>query len=245
VNHPAAPELQAAWSAVGVPRIHESAALHVLGQATYTDDIPELQGTLHAALGLSTKAHARLLAVDLDAVRASPGVVAVYTAADIPGTNDCGPIIHDDPILADGLVQYVGQPVFLVVADTHDNARRAARLGQVTYEELPAILTPQAARAAQSYVLPPMHLARGAAAAALAGAPHVVKGELHVGGQEQFYLEGQISYAMPREDGEMLVHCSTQHPTEMQHLVARVLGHQAHRVQVVCRRMGGGFGGKE
>jgi xanthine dehydrogenase large subunit len=123
----------------------------VLGQATYTDDIPEVRGTLHAALGLSSKAHARITSLDLDAVRAAPGVVAVYTVSDIPGTNDCGPIIHDDPILADGLVQYVGQPIFIVVADSHANARRAAKRGVVGYEELPAILTPQQAKSAASY----------------------------------------------------------------------------------------------
>ncbi|GAB3437147.1 xanthine dehydrogenase molybdopterin binding subunit [Massilia solisilvae] len=233
------------WTAVGVARPHESAALHVLGQAHYTDDIPEVRGTLHAALGLSSKPHARIMAIDLVPVRASRGVVAVLTAADIPGANDCGPIIHDDPILADALVQYVGQPLFIVVADTHDNARRAARLAQVTYEELPAILTPQAARAAQSYVLPPMRLARGDAAAAFARAPHKVSGELYVGGQEQFYLEGQIAYAIPKEDSGMQVLCSTQHPSEMQHVVAHALGLHSHHVVVECRRMGGGFGGKE
>src|SRR3954447_20012862 len=151
MNDLSAPELKAAaWTAVGVSRAHESARLHVLGQADYTDDIDEVRGTLHAALGLSSKAHARVLDIDLAPVKASSGVVAVYTARDIPGTNDCGPIIHDDPILADGLVMYVGQPMFIVVADTHDNARRAARLARVDYEELPAILTPQAAKAAQS-----------------------------------------------------------------------------------------------
>jgi xanthine dehydrogenase large subunit len=241
-----APELKtAAWSAVGVSKAHESARLHVLGQADYTDDIAEVRGTLHAALGLSSKAHAKILSIDLDAVRASRGVVAVYTARDIPGTNDCGPIIHDDPILADGLVQYVGQPVFVVVADSHDNARRAAKKGVVTYEELPAILTPQAARKAQSYVLPPMRLGRGDAQAAFEAAPHTVKGELYVGGQEQFYLEGQIAYAIPQENEGMLVLCSTQHPSEMQHVVAHALGLHSHHVVVECRRMGGGFGGKE
>ncbi|MES2129420.1 MAG: xanthine dehydrogenase molybdopterin binding subunit [Pseudomonadota bacterium] len=245
MNHPGAPELKTAWTAVGLPKPHESAELHVLGQATYTDDIPEVQGTLHAALGLSAKAHARLVDVDLAAVRAAAGVVAVYTVADIPGTNDCGPIIHDDPILADGLVQYVGQPIFVVVARTHDLARRAARLAKVTYEELPAILTPQAAKAAQSYVLPPMRLARGDAQAAFARAPNTVKGQLTVGGQEQFYLEGQIAYAIPKEDRGMLVQCSTQHPSEMQHVVAHALGLHSHHIVVECRRMGGGFGGKE
>ncbi|MFD2367654.1 xanthine dehydrogenase molybdopterin binding subunit [Pseudoduganella sp. GCM10020061] len=245
MNQPTAPELANAWTAVGVARPHESAALHVLGQATYTDDIPEVQGTLHAALGLSTRPHARFASIDLAAVRASRGVVAVFTAQDIPGLNDCGPIIHDDPIFADGLVQYVGQPMFIVVADTHDNARRAARLARVDYEDLPAILTPQAARAAGSFVLPPMKLERGDCQAAFERAPHKVKGELYVGGQEQFYLEGQIAYAIPREDRGMLVQCSTQHPSEMQHVVAHALGLHSHHVTVECRRMGGGFGGKE
>jgi xanthine dehydrogenase large subunit len=246
MNDAGTPVLKTAeWKAVGVARAHESAALHVLGQANYTDDVPEVRGTLHAALGLSAKPHARITGIDLAPVRASRGVVAVLTAADIPGTNDCGPIIHDDPIFADGVVQYVGQPMFVVIADTHDNARRAARLAQVAYEELPAILTPQAARAAQSYVLPPMRLERGDAGAAFARAPHKVQGELHVGGQEQFYLEGQIAYAIPKEDNGMQVLCSTQHPSEMQHVVAHALGLHSHHVTVECRRMGGGFGGKE
>jgi xanthine dehydrogenase large subunit len=246
MNDPGAPVLSTAqWTEVGRGRPHESAELHVLGQATYTDDIAEVAGTLHAALGLSGKPHARIKDIDLAKVRASRGVVAVLTAADIPGTNDCGPIIHDDPILADGLVQYVGQPIFIVVADTHDNARRAARLGKVSYEELPAVLTPQAARAAQSYVLPPMRLARGEPETAFARAPHKVRGELYVGGQEQFYLEGQIAYAIPGENRGMQVFCSTQHPSEMQHVVAHALGLHSHHVVVECRRMGGGFGGKE
>ena len=241
----AAPVDRGSWAEVGQSHPHESAALHVLGEATYTDDIPEAQGTLHAALGMSQKAHARLRSVNLEAVRNATGVVAVYTASDIPGTNDCGPIIHDDPILADGLVQYVGQPIFVVVADSHDNARRAVRKAVVDYDELPAILTPQAAHAAKSYVLPPMHLARGDVASAFANAPHKLRGELLVGGQEQFYLEGQISYAIPKEGNGMLVQCSTQHPSEMQHVVAHALGLHAHNVVVECRRMGGGFGGKE
>jgi xanthine dehydrogenase large subunit len=233
------------WAEVGQSHFHESAELHVLGEATYTDDVPELRGTLHAALGLSQKAHAKIKDINLDAVRKSVGVVAVYTASDIPGTNDCGPIIHDDPILATDLVQYVGQPIFIVAADTHDNARRAARLAVVDYEELPAILTPQAAKAAKSFVLPPMQLKRGDYKAQFEKAPHSVKGELYVGGQEQFYLEGQISYAIPKEDRTLLVLCSTQHPSEMQHIVAHAIGVHSHSVTVECRRMGGGFGGKE
>jgi xanthine dehydrogenase large subunit len=239
---------------VGVSRPHESAHLHVAGEATYTDDIPEVAGTLHAALGLSREAHARITALDLDLVRRQPGVVAVFSAADIPGTNDVGPIVHgDDPILADGLVQYLGQPVFAVVATTVEAARRAAALARkpevVAYAPLPALLTPQAAHAAGRHVLPPMHLKResapGALQQAFAQAPRRLKGVFDVGGQEQFYLEGQIAYARPLEDDGMLVQCSTQHPTEMQHLVAHALGLQAHHVRVECRRMGGGFGGKE
>lgn len=243
-----------AGARVGVSRPHESAHLHVAGEATYTDDIPEVAGTLYAALGLSREAHARITALNLDPVRAQPGVVAVYTARDIPGTNDVAPIVKgDDPILADGLVQYVGQPVFAVVATSVEAARRAAALARqpevVTYESLPAVLTPQAAHAAGRYVLPPMHMRResapGALEQVLARAPRRLKGVFDVGGQEQFYLEGQIAYARPLEDEGMLVQCSTQHPTEMQHVVAQALGLQAHHVRVECRRMGGGFGGKE
>jgi len=246
MNDAGSPALtKAEWAQVGITKAHESARLHVLGQADYTDDIAEVRGTLHAALGLSTKAHARILDIDFADVLASRGVRAVLTAKDIPGTNDCGPIIHDDPILADGLVQYIGQPIFVVVADSHDLARRAARKAKISYEELPAILTPQAARAAGSYVLPPMRLTRGDAETAFERAPHRVKGELYVGGQEQFYLEGQISYAIPQENDGMLVLCSTQHPSEMQHVVAHALNLHSHNIVVECRRMGGGFGGKE
>ncbi|TDN67385.1 xanthine dehydrogenase molybdopterin binding subunit [Paraburkholderia sp. BL10I2N1] len=233
------------FTQVHVSRPHESAHLHVSGRATYTDDIPVVAGTLHAALGLSAKAHARIVSMSFDAVRATPGVVAVFTADDIPGANDCGPIIHDDPVLADGVVQYVGQPMFIVVATSHETARLAARRAQVVYEELPAILTAQQARAANSYVLPPMKLARGDACTKIARAAHRDAGEMTLGGQEQFYLEGQISYAVPKDDDGIHVWCSTQHPSEMQHLVAHLLGVQSHNVLVECRRMGGGFGGKE
>jgi xanthine dehydrogenase large subunit len=237
----------ASATAVGAALPHESAHLHVAGSAPYVDDLPELAGTLHAALGLSPFAHGLLVAIDRERIAALPGVVAVLVAADIPGPNDCGPVVHDDPILAEGHVHYLGQPVFAVIARTRDAARRAAAQAKavLTIEPLAPILTPVEAHAAQSYVLPPMHLARGDARAAIAAAPHRLADTLEVGGQEQFYLEGQISYAVPREDRGMLVHCSTQHPSEMQHLVAKCLGLQSHHVQVECRRMGGGFGGKE
>lgn len=232
---------------VGSALPHESAHLHVAGAATYTDDIAEAAGTLHAALGLSPLAHGRLLAVDVERLRALPGVVAVLTAADIPGVNDCGPIVHDDPILATHELVYLGQPVFAVIATDRELARRAAALAAevITAEPLPAVLTARAAHAEQQYVVPPMHLARGDARAAIAAAPHRLQGGFSLGGQEQFYLEGQISYALPQEDRTLLLHCSTQHPSEMQQVVAHALGWQAHQVQVQCRRMGGGFGGKE
>ena len=232
----------------GVP--HESAHLHVAGAAPYTDDLPELSGTLHAALGLSPVAHGVLRAIELDRVRVMPGVVDVFSAQHIPGRNDCGALVADDPILAGepgAVLRYRGQPVFAVVARTRGQARRAAALAAqvVQADGLPPVLSPQQAHAAQQYVVPPMHLLRGDARSAIASAPHRISTQFDVGGQEQFYLEGQISYAVPTEDGGMKVFCSTQHPSEMQHHVAHALQRPAHAVQVECRRMGGGFGGKE
>jgi xanthine dehydrogenase large subunit len=234
-----------ARSAAGAAVRHESAHLHVTGAAEYVDDIPEVRGTLHAAFGLAERAPARIRSIDLAAVRAAPGVVAALTAHDIPGENNVGPIVRDDPILAAGTVEYVGQPVFLVVAETVGAARRAARLAKIDYAKLPAVLTIEDALARQSYVLPTVTLARGDADTAIAAAPHRRKGRLRIGGQEQFYLEGQIAYAVPQEDGGMRVYNSTQHPGAAQHQVARALGVAVHRVVVECRRMGGGFGGKE
>ncbi|MBS0453430.1 MAG: xanthine dehydrogenase molybdopterin binding subunit [Proteobacteria bacterium] len=236
---------------VGISRPHESAALHVAGEATYVDDIPELTGTLHCALGLSPVAAGRLTGVKLDAIRAMPGVVDVLTAQDIPGSNDCGSIVHDDPILCDGEIRFLGQPVFAVVARTRNEARRAAAKAKdvLSIDAATPVLTPRQAHEKGQYVVPPMHLERstteGGAKAAIARAPHKLKSSFDVGGQEQFYLEGQISYAIPKEGGAVLVHCSTQHPSEMQHLVAHALHLHANEVQVECRRMGGGFGGKE
>ena len=243
--------LPAAHSAVvglGVP--HESAHLHVAGAAPYTDDLPELFGTLHAALGLSPLAHGLIGSLELATVRAMPGVVDVFSARDLPGVNDCGPLLHDDPILAGeagDTLRYLGQPVFVVVARSRDAARRAAALAKqvVKARALPPLLTAEAAHAAQQYVLPPLHLQRGDAAAAINAAPQRLREGFDVGGQEQFYLEGQISYAIPVENGGLKLYCSTQHPSEMQHHVAHVLQRPAHAVQVECRRMGGGFGGKE
>ncbi|MCK6422796.1 MAG: xanthine dehydrogenase molybdopterin binding subunit [Aquabacterium sp.] len=226
---------------------HESAWLHVTGEATYTDDIPELRGTVYAALVLSPVACGELVGEGIDraALLAQHGVVAVFTARDIPGENNCGPIVHDDPFLADGTVRYLGQPVAVVVAREMLYAREAAARAVVQVREQPAILTIDQALQAGSFVLPTKTLQRGDVDAALAAAPRRLAGSAQCGQQEQFYLEGQITYAVPREDGQLTLFCSTQHPDGNQREAAAALELGTHDVEVICRRMGGGFGGKE
>jgi xanthine dehydrogenase large subunit len=231
---------------LGKPLPHDAAPLHVSGQARYIDDLPFPANALHLAFGLSTVAHGEITAIDLSAVRAAQGVVAVLSAEDLPDMPDCSPSAHDEPLLAVGTVHYVGQPVFLVIAESHLAARKAARLGKVSYRELPALLTVDAALAADSrFEGGPIIWQKGDAAAAIAGAPRLVEGAFEVGGQEHFYLEGQVAAAMTTEGGDMLVHSSTQHPTEVQHKVAHALHLPMSAVRVEVRRMGGGFGGKE
>ena len=231
---------------LGLSLPHDAAALHVTGQARYIDDIPTPAGTLHLAFGLSGIAHGTITGMDLSAVRAAPGVVAVLSAADLPDMPDCSPSAHDEPLLATGTVHYLGQPVFLVIADSHHAARRAARLGRISSAERPALLTVDQALAANSrFESGPVIWARGEAAAAIAAAPHRIGGQIEVGGQEHFYLEGQVALALPQEGGDMVVHSSTQHPTEVQHKVAHALHLPMSAVRVEVRRMGGGFGGKE
>jgi xanthine dehydrogenase large subunit len=228
------------------PVTHDSAVKHVAGTAIYTDDIPEPAGTLHAAPGLSQRAHARIKSIDLSKVRAAPGVVTILTAADIPGTNDVSPIgAGDDPVFVQEVVEFHGQALFAVIAESHDAARRAARLAVVEYEDLNPVLTVDEALKAESFVLPKHVMKRGDAKPAIAASPHYLKGTFRHGGQEHFYLEGQVSLAIPGEDGDVTVHCSTQHPSEVQHNVAHVLGRPNNAVTVEIRRMGGGFGGKE
>jgi xanthine dehydrogenase large subunit len=229
----------------GAPVRHESAHLHVAGSALYTDDIALPAETLHAAFGVSPVAHARITTLDLDAVAAAPGVVAIAGAADVPGENNYGGILHDDPIFAEALVQYAGQPLFAVAATTRGAARKAAALARVEFEELPAILDVRAALTANSFIMPSKQIVRGDVQSALQSAPRRLSGSITIGGQDHFYLEGQIAIAVPQEDSTMLVHCSTQHPTEVQNVVAHALGLHAHAVTVQCRRMGGAFGGKE
>ncbi|WP_092369746.1 xanthine dehydrogenase molybdopterin binding subunit [Cribrihabitans marinus] len=226
---------------------HDSAIKHVTGRAEYCDDIAEPAGTLHAYLGLSTRAHARIRDLDLEAVRSAPGVVGVLTAKDIPGVNDVSPTgLNDEPVLADGKVEFWGQPIFAVIAETRDAARRAAKRASVSYEDLPHVLEPDAAREADMpYVTPPLTLKRGEAVSAMENAAHRIKGRMRVGGQDHLYLEGHIAFAIPGEDEDVIVHSSTQHPSEAQHMVAHVLGVPSNAVTVNVRRMGGGFGGKE
>jgi xanthine dehydrogenase large subunit len=227
------------------PLPHDAAPLHVTGAARYVDDIPTPKGTLHLAFGTSSIAHGTITALDLAAVRAAPGVVAALMAEDI-GDADCSPSNHDEPLLATGTVHYVGQPVFLVIATSHLAARKAARLGRVTYDEKPAILTIEQALAADSrFEDGPRIWARGDAAKAIARAPRLIEGRLEMGGQEHFYLEGQAALVQPQDNGDMHVTSSTQHPTEIQHKVAEAIGAPMHAVRVETRRMGGGFGGKE
>jgi xanthine dehydrogenase large subunit len=232
-------------SAAGTPAFHESARAQVAGAATYVDDIPEIRGTLHAAPILSGVAHGRLLSVDTEAALAMPGVRDVILARDIPGDAVLATAAHDEPVFAQDTVQHVGQVIGVVVAASVMQARRAARKVVCRIEALPAILDLHDALAARSYVLPPVVVKRGDADAALKTAVHTLRGTLEAGGQEHFYLEGQVAYVAPQEQRQWLVYSSTQHPGEVQHWVAHALGIANHAVRVECRRMGGGFGGKE
>ena len=232
-------------AAAGQSHFHESARAQVAGAVNYIDDIPEVKGTLFAAPILSNVAHGRLLGVDATAALAMPGVRGVVLAADVPGDPLLATFVHDEPIFAVDTVQHIGQVIGLVVAGTVMQARHAARKVQLHIDPLPAVLTVREALAAQSFVLPPVTVRRGDAAAALARAPHTISGSLEVGGQEHFYLEGQIAYVLPQEQNQWLVYSSTQHPGEAQHWVSHALGIDNNAVRVECRRMGGGFGGKE
>jgi xanthine dehydrogenase large subunit len=236
---------QARKTAVGNALPHDSAHLHVSGRAAYTDDLPEPRDLLHVAVGMSSKAHARLRAVDLEDVLAAEGVVDVCVAADIPGENNCGPIVHDEKIFATDTVEYAGQAIFAVAARTVEQARKAARLAKIDYEELEPILDPLTAVEKGSFVLPSETLTRGDPASAIRDAPRRLQRRIAMGGQDQFYLEGHISMCVPQEDDGLLLYSSTQHPDEVQHLVANATHRAAKDVVCICRRMGGAFGGKE
>lgn len=230
---------------VGRSKKHDSADKHVAGEAIYVDDRPSLRGELHAAVGQSTVAHANIISMDLSAVKAAEGVVAVITVEDVPGHTDIGPVFPGDPVLAIGKVEFIGQPLFAVAATSFDLARKAAKLAKIEYQELEAVLTVKDALAKQNFVRPPFTMKRGDSESAIAAAEHQLSGEIKVGGQEHMYLEGQVSTAEPTEDGGMNIFTSSQHPSEVQKLVAEVLDIPLNKVLVDMRRMGGGFGGKE
>ena len=231
---------------VGSRHIHDSAARHVSGEAVYIDDIPVPANCLHMVAAGSEKAHARLVKLDVSKVRSAPGVALVITAEDLPGINDISPTgTKDEPVLAEGTVHFHGQPLFAVAANSIAEARAAMVLADVEYEDLEPLVTVDAALAADKKVLPTEVMSCGDAAGKLETAPHRRQGTVRLGGQEHFYLEGHISLAIPQEEGDVLIHCSTQHPSEVQHNVAHVLGRPNNAVTIEVRRMGGGFGGKE
>lgn len=224
---------------------HDSARGHVTGRAHYIDDMPELPGTLEVVLVTSPHAHAKIISIDVTAARSAPGVHGVVTAADIPGHNDIGPIFEGEPVLASGVADYAGAPVVAIAAETFDLGLAAAGLVEIEYEELPAILEIEDALEQESYTYPPQVMEIGDPESAIAAATHTVTGELRCGGQDHFYLESNIAMVVPRDDGDLDVYSSTQHPSEVQHGVAHTLGIPTNAVTVEIRRMGGGFGGKE
>ncbi|MDO6413962.1 xanthine dehydrogenase molybdopterin binding subunit [Sphingomonas sp. BIUV-7] len=224
---------------------HDSAEAHVAGGAVYVDDMPEPPGMLHLAFGQSAHAAATIVAMDLSPVRAAPGVIAVFARDDIPGTNSVGPVFDDDKLFAEDAVYCGGQALFLVAATSPTAARRAAKLARIDYEVASPLVTIAAARAAGSVLEDAQHMTRGDADAALDAAQYRITGSLEIGGQDHFYLEGQIAIATPGEGGTIHILSSTQHPSEIQHIVAKLLKLTHADVTVEVRRMGGAFGGKE
>ncbi len=231
---------------VNKPLPHDAAKLHVTGSARYIDDLPVPDHCLHLCFGTSTIARGTIQELDLTAVRNSDGVIDVLQASDLAYANDVSPSIHDEPLLSDGTIHYLGQPIFLVIAQSHVQARKAATRALISYQQDQPILNIQDALAANSrFEEGPRIWNRGDLKRGFEQATSIVEGTFEIGGQEHFYLEGQAALALPQEDDEMVVHSSTQHPTEVQHKVAEALGVQFHDVRVEVRRMGGGFGGKE
>ncbi|WP_312937285.1 xanthine dehydrogenase molybdopterin binding subunit [Stutzerimonas nitrititolerans] len=224
---------------------HDSADKHVSGEAVYVDDRLEFPNQLHVYARMSDRAHARIVSIDTSPCYQIPGVAIAITAKDVPGQLDIGAVMPGDPLLADGKVEFVGQPVIAVAADSLETARKAAMAAIIEYEDLEPVLDVVEALRKQHFVLDSHTHKRGDSAGALASAPRRLQGTLHIGGQEHFYLETQISSVMPTEDGGMIVYTSTQNPTEVQKLVAEVLGVSMNKIVIDMRRMGGGFGGKE
>lgn len=250
IEHKSQEELAALFragmtSGVGRSVKHESADKHVTGEAVYVDDRLEFPNQLHVYARQSDRAHARILRIDTRPCYEFPGVAIAITKDDVPGQLDIGPVVAGDPLLADGKVEYVGQVVLAVAADSLETARKAAMAAIVEYEDLEPVLDVVEAYRKKHFVLASHTHRIGDSASKLASAPRRLQGTLHIGGQEHFYLETQISSVMPTEDGGMLVYTSTQNPTEVQKLVAEVLGVPMNKIVIDMRRMGGGFGGKE
>ena len=250
IEHKSQEELAALFragmtSGVGKSVKHESADKHVSGEAVYVDDRLEFPNQLHVYARQSDRAHARILRIDTRPCYEFPGVAIAITKDDVPGQLDIGPVVAGDPLLADGKVEYVGQVVLAVAADSLETARKAAMAAIVEYEDLEPVLDVVDALRKKHFVLASHTHRIGDSASKLASAPRRLQGSLHIGGQEHFYLETQISSVMPSEDGGMLVYTSTQNPTEVQKLVAEVLGVPMNKIVIDMRRMGGGFGGKE
>lgn len=231
--------------AAGESVVHDSARLHVSGSARYVDDIIEPQGTLFAAVIGSRIAKGRIRHLDLQAVRRAPGVIDVLTLDDVPGHTDIGPVFPGDPVLTRDAIRYAGQPIALVAASSEKAARQAALLAEIDYEMQAPQLDAEVALAQQQLLRPSHRMQLGDCAKALQASPIQLQAKMHIGGQEHLYLEGQVSLAIPGEDGDMLIYTSSQHPSEVQKLVAEVLNLSFHQVTVDMRRMGGGFGGKE
>jgi len=224
---------------------HDSAPKHVTGEAVYVDDRLEFPNQLHVYARMSDRAHARILRIDTAPCYQVPGVAIAITAQDVPGQLDIGAVMPGDPLLADGKVEYVGQPVIAVAADSLETARKAAMAAIIEYEDLEPVIDVVDALRKKHFVLDSHTHKRGDSTSALASAPRRLQGSLHIGGQEHFYLETQVSSVMPTEDGGMIVYTSTQNPTEVQKLVSEVLGVSMNKIVIDMRRMGGGFGGKE
>ncbi len=224
---------------------HDSAPKHVSGEAVYVDDRLEFPNQLHVYARMSERAHARIVRIDTSPCYQIPGVAIAITAKDVPGQLDIGAVMPGDPLLADGKVEFIGQPVIAVAADSLETARKAAMAAIIEYEDLEPVLDVVEALHKKHFVLDSHTHKRGDSATALASAPRRLQGSLHIGGQEHFYLETQVSSVMPTEDGGMIVYTSTQNPTEVQKLVAEVLGVPMNKIVIDMRRMGGGFGGKE
>ena len=227
------------------PLPHDAAALHVSGSAQYTDDIPTPENTLHLVFGLSEIAHGRIVKTDLTDVKSASGVSCVLMAKDIPGKNDISPSPFPEPLLSDGTLNYIGQPIFICAATSHLLARRAAKLAKVKYQKKKAIITIEEAIKAKTLLEKPIVYNKGDPANTISKSEFNLNGTINIGGQEHFYLEGQAALAIPHDDGDITIHCSTQHPTEAQHKVADALKKPMNAVRVQVRRMGGGFGGKE